>query len=122
MSGEHTGNVEKVNWLRETELAGGVKVSISQKSGIVKVQLPSMGGFRSVLMYRDEFEAFRQFLPQIQAYCKANEDVALSQDENKNRSKAARTAMKNQAKIAEVLNALTPAQLEAILKSKQNVG
>lgn len=73
---------EKVNWVRQTTLDNGVKLSVSEKSGLVKIEIPGTGR-RAILLYRDEALTLFGSQVGIQQYVEANNDVIMSQEAKK---------------------------------------
>lgn len=93
---------EKVNWLRPQVFANGVKISVSEKSGIVKLEIPGTGR-RSPMLYVDELQLLNAVQLEINRYFEANSDICHTQEENHTSREAAETTLKRKAAVAKAM-------------------
>lgn len=105
---------EKVNWLRPVTFSNGVTASVSQKSGIVKLDIPEAGR-RSPLLYADEIVALFGMAIEIARYLETNHDICPSKEAARESSKATRVKMQQEARAVQTLQQLDPATLEKAL-------
>lgn len=109
----------KVNWLRKTQFANGVTLSVSDSSGIVKIELPESGR-RSPMLYTDEIKTLLGAAIQIQQFLEQNQDVCFTKDQSKDSRTIKRNQTKSFAKAAEALTSLSPEQMQALAQLLQN--
>lgn len=115
---------EKVNWIREQTLGAtqefpdgyGMKLSISERSGLVKVEIPGTGR-RAPALYRDEILALLAHAQVITEYLERHQDVALSKGEASEVGKVKRGQLKTATTAAQALQSLgmPPEAIQAIL-------
>jgi hypothetical protein len=109
----------KVNWLRASETANGIALSVSDNTGIVKVEIPGTGR-RAPVLYRDEILALLDAAQAIRDYLDANDDVAFSKDQAKDSRKIKQEQTRAASTAAKGLQALgfTNEQIAAMLANK----
>lgn len=73
-------NYEKANWIRQAQLANGTIVSVSERSGIVKIELPKSGR-RAPVLYSDEIMALLACGTELQRYLQDHDDVVFSKEQ-----------------------------------------
>jgi hypothetical protein len=103
---------EKVNWLAVEQLPSGFTCSVSEKSGIMKVQFPN--SFHQIMVYRDQVQELGLSHPEILAYVERTTAIRNSGD-----NKAAKAISKDKQKLVDgIVNnkALTEEQKQAMLK------
>lgn len=91
---------QKVNWIRKAMSGLGLECSISDNSGIVKLDVPGSGR-RAPVLYRDEILFVLENAQFLKEYLESNQDVAFSKDQahdsrsiKREQQKAATTAAK----------------------------
>lgn len=91
---------QKVNWIRKSQTGTGLEMSVSDNSGIVKLDIPGSGR-RAPVLYRDEILFLLENAQELKAYLETNQDVAFSKDQahdsrsiKREQQKAAVTAAK----------------------------
>lgn len=112
---------DKVNWVRKHVTAQGLELSVSDRSGLVKLDIGA--NRRNPSLYRDEILFILNNGAELQQYLKDHDDVIMSKEANRERSKAAQVKTKAGATAAAGLMALgfSTEQITEIL-SKQKVG
>ena len=108
----------KVNWLRETNLANGITLSVSDTTGIVKMQLPASGR-RSPVLYVDEILLIVQSAIDIQRFLEKNDDVCFTSGQAKESSAIKRGQERALRQATQALSALSPEMVEKILAMKK---
>lgn len=115
---------DKVNWIREQQFTNGTKVSISEKSGVVKIDVEGTGR-RAPMLYRDEILALLACTIELQNYLEANQDKAFTKEakraadgDRNHLSRAAGNVSMAKAQLVGTLvaNGKTPDEIAAILK------
>jgi len=109
-------NLENVNWLRKVQFPNGLTVSVSDKSGIVKLDIGA--GRRNPNLYRDEIMALLACAVELQAFLKDNEDIAHTQEARKEHQKGVRFQMKAQANLAQTLESVPDDVIEKIIAAR----
>ena len=111
-------NYQKANWIRQAQFANGTLVSVSDRSGLVKIEIPRTGR-RAPMLYRDEILALLACAVELQRYLESHEDVIFSKDQAANASQSKREQVKTASKTVDGLMALgaSPDQIKAILEA-----
>lgn len=111
---------DKANWLRPTVLSNGVTVSVSDKSGILKVQAP--GAKFGMQAFTDDLMTFFAASIEIQRYIEQNQDICFSSGQRHEARKVKQVQMRNLAKAIELVKAINPNlgndEIEALLKKQ----
>jgi len=109
---------DKVNWLRKQQVGQLPEVSVSDRTGLIKVDF---GDRRSVMMYPEELNHILNNATALRTYCQENEDIVLSREASLAMRKASRQVHKTLAKgVQALLDAgFTEQEAVAIIKAKQ---
>jgi hypothetical protein len=116
MSYNRSSNTQPVNWLRTTVLSNGVTVSVSDKSGILKIQSHAENKM-AMMGFSDDFAALFAAAIEIQRFIEANSDVCFSSGESRESRKIKQVQQRNLAKAVNTLQDLDPKLLEQALQA-----
>jgi hypothetical protein len=95
----------KVNWLRHVQFGTGLQMSVSDNSGIVKLDIPETGR-RAPVLYRDEILFLLENAQEIKQFLTENEDVCFSKEQSKESRGIKREQQKAAVTAAKGLQAL----------------
>lgn len=112
-----TKTYSKVEWLRQAQFANGTIVSVSGKSGLVKIELPASGR-RAPMLYADEIQAFIDVAIELQRYLQDHDDVINTKGESLESRKKTQTQLKAQANLAAALEAVPQEVLEKLMAAR----
>lgn len=117
-NGNNNETYDKVNWIRPNVTKNGMKLSVSDRSGLVKLDIGA--GRRNPALYRDEILYVIANAVELQQYLQDHDDVVMSKEARREQSKADRFKSKAGATAAESLKALgfTNEQIIEILKKQ----
>jgi hypothetical protein len=112
-------SVNKVNWLRKFQTASGLELSVSDRSGLVKIGIGA--NRRDPALFRDEIMFILDNALELRQYLADHEDVIKTQEVHREQSKANRFKSKAASTAAQGLMALgfTAEQIVDIMAKKQ---
>jgi hypothetical protein len=107
---------DKVNWIRPFVAASGNRFTVSDRSGLVKIEVGA--GRRDPVLYRDEILTIIGMAVELAQYLEDHDDVIMSKEANRERSQAKRTQEQTLRKATEVLEAIPADVLERLLAAR----